>query len=360
MNGQIAELINVTHDVSWLSWGVQYFFLIGLSYGAFFLTVPAFVLGRKRWEGVGRVALLTALTCGIAAPIALVADLHQPGRFYHFYLHPTPGSWMSWGAFFLPAYVTGLVVYAWLILRPGLAAAAAGRAGVVAAVSRALAFGGRESRAAIRVLGLTTAAAALAVALYTGVEMAAVASRPLWHSPFMPLLYLSTALASAAGLTLVLNRIFNDGDADIRRKLGMIVALSSMLTVLLAAAWLLAGLTGLSASGAAALRLATQYNPVLFTLLWLGLGTVAPLLLVRRMPLPAAALAVAGAWWLRWSMFIDGQRIPKTGAGFFPYELPAGSEGIAGLLGTFGLWVLLVLAVTTFLPWRGDAAPARR
>lgn len=360
MNAQVVELINVTYDVSWLSWGVQYFFLIGLSYAAFFLTLPAFALRRLEWQGLGQVALVVALTTGIAAPIALLADLHQPSRFYNFYLHATPGSWMSWGAFFLPVYLAGLVVYAWLIYRPGLAARAEGRHGLLAACSRALALGGRAAPVAVRLIGLATALAALLVALYTGVEMAVVKARPLWHAPFMPLLYVTTAFAGAAGLSLVLGRLLRTDDQVAHARLTRLVAIFSGLTLLLAAAWLLAGWLGWSISGASALRLATQYNPIVFTLLWLGLGTLVPLLLATRVPLLAAALALAGAWWLRWSMFIDGQRIPKTGAGFFPYELPVGAEGIAGLVGTFGLWVLLLLAVTTFLPWRGNAAQAGR
>lgn len=360
MNGQIAELINVTYDVTWLPWGVQYFFLIGLSYAAFFLTLPAFVFRRREWDGLAHVALVVALSCGIAAPIALVADLHQPSRFYNFYLHVTPGSWMSWGSFFLPIYVAGLVVYAWLIYRPGLAAQAEGRRGLVAATSRALAFGGRASPVAVRLIGVAVALAALLVALYTGVEMAVVKARPLWHSPFMPLLYVTTAFAGAAGLSLVLHRLSRTEDQAAHARLVRVVAVFSGLTLLLTAAWLLAGWLGWSVSGASALRLAGELNPALFSALWLGLGTFAPLLLAARLPLLAGALTLAGAWWLRWSMFIDGQRIPKTGAGFFPYELPAGAEGIAGLVGTFGLWVLLVLAVTTLLPWRGNAAQARR
>ncbi len=353
MNGEIVELINVAHDVAWLPWGVQYFFLIGLSYAAFFLTLPAFVFRRREWDGLAHVALVVALSCGIVAPIALVADLHQPSRFYNFYLHVTPASWMSWGSFFLPVYVLCLMAYAWLIYRPGLAAQAGGRSGMMARIARVLALGGRAAPLAVRLVGLATAIAALLVALYTGVEMAVVATRALWHSPFMPLLFITTAFAGAAGLSLLLGRLLG-AEASTDARLARVVAACSGLTLWLAAAWLLAGRFGWSVSGAVALRLASEYHPLLFTLLWLGVGTLVPLLLARRLPLLAGALALAGSWWLRWSMFIDGQRIPKTGAGFFPYELPPGAEGMAGLVGTLGLWVLLLLAITSFLPWRGD------
>lgn len=351
MDAQIVELINVTQSPSWLPWGVLYFFLIGLSYAGFFLSLPAFVFGRERFEGVGRLGLVVALTCGIAAPIALVADLHQPARFYHFYLHFTPGSWMSWGSFFLPAYLASLVIYAWLVYRPDLADQARSRSGVAASIFRVL--GGPAAPAGVRLAGLFTAVAATLVLLYTGAEMAVVAAQPLWHGVFMPLLFVSTAVAGASGLALVLGRVF-DEQATIHPALGQTLTVSAGVTLLLAMIWLAGGLLGMSVSGATALRLAMEYNPASFWLLWIILGTVLPLVLIKSRPVTAGALALFGAWIFRWSMFMDGQRIPKTGSGFFAYDIPWGSEGILSLIGTLGLWVLLLLAVTTFLPWRGS------
>ena len=49
--------------------------------------------------------VLLAVTA-ISAPVALLADLHQPARFWHFYAHFTPWSWMSLGALLLPVFVT--------------------------------------------------------------------------------------------------------------------------------------------------------------------------------------------------------------------------------------------------------------
>lgn len=356
MDGHIVELINVTQAVSWLPWAVMYFFLIGLSYAGFFLSLPAFVFGRSKQEGIARVGLVVALTCGIAAPIALVSDLHHPDRFYNFYLHFTPGSWMSWGTFFISSYIAGLLIYAWLIYRPGLAAQAQTQSGTAAAVFKAL--GGQASPQGVKLVGLFTAIAATLVIVYTGSEMAVVKTRALWHGPFMPLLFVTTALAGAGGLALVLSNIFGNAaeNKDIQAGLGRYMQVTSGLTVLLAVVWLLSGMTGMLVSGKTVVRLATEYNPSSFWLLWVILGTIAPLVLIKSRPVTAGALAVFGAWIFRWSMFIDGQNIPKTGAGFFHYEIPWGSEGILSLIGTFGLWVLVVMIVTTFLPWRGSTA----
>lgn len=358
MNTNIVDLISVTREVSWLSWGVQYFFLIGLSYGAFFLTLPAFVFGRKNMQKTGRLALLIAISCGIAAPVALVSDLHQPGRFYNFYLHFTPTSWMSWGSFFLPAYVVLLLVYAWFIYRPDLELQANNQSGMLARVSRLLAFGGRDAPAAIKMLGVMTLFAALLVATYTGAEMAVVRARPLWNGPMMPLLYLLTGLCGAAGLGLLLNRIIGDASESVSDQLSRFLIVFLSLTMLAVLLWMLTGLAGHSSSGMVLMRLATEYNPLLFTLLWLSICTLLPFLLIINKRKPtwwlSGFLSLAGAWLFRWSMFIDGQRIPKTGAGFNDYSIPLGTEGLLGIVGTLGLWLLLVIMITSFIPWQGS------
>jgi len=54
MDSQIIEVLNVTRGVAWLPWAVSYFFLIGLSFGSFMLTLPYFVFGRAEHEKRGR------------------------------------------------------------------------------------------------------------------------------------------------------------------------------------------------------------------------------------------------------------------------------------------------------------------
>ena len=66
MNPSIVETVNVAREVAWLPWAVQYFFLIGLSYGAFLLSLPGVVGRRRGWAGISRLALLGALVCGLA------------------------------------------------------------------------------------------------------------------------------------------------------------------------------------------------------------------------------------------------------------------------------------------------------
>ena len=98
----IIETVNISHGMIWLPWAVSYFFFIGLALSAALISLVWSLAGRKEWEQASRMAIFTMLTSAIVAPVALLADLPQPGRFWHFYTNFTPWSWMSWRAFLLP------------------------------------------------------------------------------------------------------------------------------------------------------------------------------------------------------------------------------------------------------------------
>ena len=356
MNPSIVEVVNVSREVAWLPWAVQYFFLIGLSLGAFLLSLSWFVLRRPAWQRASRIALLGALTCGLTAPVALLADLHQPGRFLNFYLHPNLGSWMAWGAFFIPLYLSGLMLYSWLALRPDLKrmADAGGRG---AAVYRLLAYGGHDTLAAIRAATVLALAGAALVALYTGMEVMVVSARPLWNTPFLPLQFFITAVAGAIGLVLVLDRLVGDGNAARQAPLLRLLALTQLLALVTGAAWLLVGLSGLSPRHAEALAQVAPSAAWRITAVWAAGSALVTLWLAVWRPqwrLAAGLIALHSAWMMRWTVFIGGQGIPKTGAGYYSYTLPLGHDGMLGIVGTAGLWIAILILLISVLPWGGE------
>ncbi len=330
MNTQIIEMINVSREITWNSWAVQYFFLIGISIGGMLLSMPAFVFRRRELESMGRIGLVVALSTGLVAPVALVSDLHQPARFYQFYLHFTPSSWMSWGSFFLPAYLLSLLAYAFSVYR-----AAADR-----------------EQAVIRMLGGITLLTGLLVALYTGSEMGILISRPLWNTAWLGVLFLITAMSGAAGMGLLLNRFLgNDEFTALKLKRYMFIYL--LLGIVLQLTWMFAGLMGLSQSGEQLMRLGEEYLPLDMLFFGLFLGGIVPLGLSAGKSgyaWLAGFLAVFGAWMFRWNMFIGGQGIPKNAAGFYFDELTFGTEDVLGIIGSLGLWVVLLLLIIRFLP----------
>ena len=363
MSNQIIEVLNVTRETAWLPWAVQYFFLIGLSYGSFMLTLPYFVFGRAQHEKLGRLALLGALVCGLTAPVALLADLHGPGRFLNFYLHFQPQSWMSWGSFFIPIYVGGLLLYAWLVLRGDFAEQDRGGDSFHARLCRFAGRGGAAPRMAISAAALLTLIAAVLVALYTGMEVMVVRARPLWHTPFLPLQFAATAFAGAIGLSLLFNRVIGGHDTRLEIGLNRLLVLALAAVLALGGGWLFVSLSGVSLSHSTAFNEVAGVPQWQLTAVWAALATILPMVLAIWRPassgLITGLIAVHSAWMMRWTILIGGQSIPKTGAGLYGYQLPLGGDGLLGIVGTLGLWIALLLLMVDYLPWAGHAFASR-
>ena len=54
----------------------------------------------------------------------------------------------------------------------------------------------------------------------------------------------------------------------------------------------------------------------------------------------------------RWVVLMDVQHVARNSAGFHHYGIPAGSSGLLGIVGTFGLWLAAILLIELFIPWR--------
>lgn len=363
MSNQIIEVLNVTREAAWLPWAVQYFFLIGLSYASFMLTLPYFVFGRVQHEKLGRLALLGALVCGLTAPIALLSDLHGPGRFLNFYMHFQPQSWMSWGSFFIPIYLGGLLLYAWLALRGDFVVQGQGGDSFLLRLYRLAGRGGAAPRMAISAAALLTLIGAVLVALYTGMEVMVVRSRPLWHTPFLPLQFAATAFVGAIGLILLFNRFIGVRDTPLEIGLNRLLALALALVLALGGGWLFVSLSGISPAHNAAFNEVAGMPQWQLTAVWAVLATILPMLLAIWRPassgLITGLIAVHSAWMMRWTILIGGQSIPKTGAGLYDYHLPLGGDGLLGIVGTLGLWIALLLLMMDYLPWAGQAFAGR-
>ncbi|MEO6354119.1 MAG: NrfD/PsrC family molybdoenzyme membrane anchor subunit [Burkholderiaceae bacterium] len=362
MDSQIIEVLNVTREVAWLPWAVSYFFLIGLSYGCFMLTLPYFVVGRAQHERLARLALLGALACGLTAPVALLADLHGPGRFLNFYLHFQPQSWMSWGSFFIPIYLGGLLLYAWLALRADFAAKDQGGNAFLRRLYRLAGHGGAASHKAISAAALLTLIGAVLVALYTGMEVMVIHARPLWNTPFLPFQFAATAFAGAIGLCLLLNRTVggrNSRDVQLEISLNRLLTLALAVVLTLGGGWLFVSMSGISPSHSAAFNQVAGLPQWQLSAAWAVLATIIPIALALWRPASSGwitgLIAIHSAWMMRWTILIGGQSIPKTGAGLYDYHLPLGSDGLLGIFGTLGLWIALLLLMVEYLPWAGQA-----
>ncbi|WP_395949550.1 NrfD/PsrC family molybdoenzyme membrane anchor subunit [Aeromonas mytilicola subsp. aquatica] len=354
----INELLAPDQPITWLPWAVQYFFLIGLAYGALWL--GAADLWRKAPDRrLQTLAAVLMMGAGVVAPIALTADLHQPARAWHFYAQTRFTSIMWYGAYLLPLFSLLSMLLGWLLIRPNLA-----RRGEehdrVAALARLLCLGNWSGEPWLKPLALMAILSGLSIALYTGLETMVVAARPLWHTPWLPWLLALSALLAAQSALLLLNRLLagwqQGTEAGLLRQIRPTLALLAFSLL----GWALLG--GASAAEASALyrldpswRLAAHW--LLLTLALLGLLLLAGHRFSPRLQAwGLGLLALHLVWGLRWLVLIQGQLAPKYGAGVYVYQIAWGPAGVLGILGTFGLLLALLVALSELV--RAPALPS--
>ncbi|WP_303807480.1 NrfD/PsrC family molybdoenzyme membrane anchor subunit [Aeromonas rivipollensis] len=354
----INELLAPDQPITWLPWAVQYFFLIGLAYGALWL--GAADLWRKAPDRrLQTLAAVLMMGAGVVAPIALTADLHQPARAWHFYAQTRFTSIMWYGAYLLPLFSLLSMLLGWLLIRPNLA-----RRGEehdrVAALARLLCLGSWSGERWLKPLALLAALSGLSIALYTGLETMVVAARPLWHTSWLPWLLALSALLAAQSALLLLNRLLagwqQGTEAGLLRQSGWTLSLLALSLL----GWALFG--GASAAEASALyrldpswRLAAHW--LLLTLALLGLLLLAGHRFSPRLQTwGLGLLALHLVWGLRWLVLIQGQLAPKYGAGVYVYQIAWGPAGVLGILGTFGLLLALLVALSELV--RAPALPS--
>lgn len=361
MNSLSIELIAPRYGIAWYPWAVQYFFLIALSYASLWLAVPGVIFGSERWKPAARLALLGALSTALVAPVTLLADLHQPLRFWHFYAYPTASSWMSLGSIFLPLYVGLIGMLSWLVWREPLQQRAGAR-GLQGIIARAVPLGRWATpRWLVVTTGLAAVALSLAVMIYTGAEVAVLKGRPLWHTEYLPAMFLLTGVIGAAGLTVVINRFSGLRHPVAGDQMLSVILVATVLAGLVAAGWLAQGLALNEGSVAAALesvRGSAEWRMVAYwgvgagVLLFLGAGLMEVLGSLRGTRWILGLLALHVAWMFRWTVLMEVQTVARNSAGFQNYVVDIGSQGILGIVGSFGLWLAVILIIDLFVPWR--------
>lgn len=330
----IIEILTPSYDAAWLPWAVQYFFLVAMATTA---AITAACVAFTPTHAEARRLLPAAVTVlamsAIAAPVALLADLHQPARFWHFYAYFTPWSWMSIGAVLLPIFVTlslAFCLFWWL----------------------------RKDRL-MQITGLALILSAISILVYTGAEIMIVRSRPLWNTIFLPINFALTGWLSALGAMLFVGRWLPGGMAALPSLLIRRLSLTALLLLgLCGAGWVVSGVAGLDASFPAAMELFSTYPTWRLSLLASVILAVFLLIMLRVHPhrlcspmhsLVCSITMMAAAWVFRWIVLMSVQGVPKYGAGLYLHSMPWGSNGLLGIIGVFGLCTALLAMITWFL-----------
>ncbi len=340
----IKEILTPDFVISWLPWAVQYFFMIGIAYGAVWIATSSIIFKQHNH----RLLILTGLlmiSAGIVAPVSLLADLHQPARAWHFYMQSRTGSWMWFGAYILPIFNLLSILFGWLLLRDSLKEQGKNN-DLLGRFCKLLALGKWQSSHLIKPVAIVTFLSATSVALYTGMEVMVVEARVLWHTPWLPVNLATTAVLAALGSLIVLNRFIKGYDQNTTKILIGWCSWALRIFILVAAVWVFFG--GKSPDEAS--RLLTFSPTWQVSAIWIVITVLVLIALLikknRVNKIPALMIGIISihlAWGLRWIILIQSQVVPKYGAGTYFYNIPWGPEGVLGIVGTFGLWIAIIL-----------------
>lgn len=197
------------------AWGlliVIYLFFGGLSAGAMMLSSLTFLFGRPaRHQAIARAAAYVAPIPVIAGTALLVFDLGRPLFFWKLFLALKPLSPMWIGSWLLAIFSVVSLFYAYLLLPANWQK-----------------WRVPQADRWRRVLAIAGLPLGLSVAVYTAVLLGVLVARPLWNTPLLALLFVLSALSSAAALLLL---VAPHGDHDLLSNVDMALIVAEVLVL---------------------------------------------------------------------------------------------------------------------------------
>ena len=207
------RLAAYTSYVPWGMWVAAYIYFIGLSAGAFLLSSHVYVFGVHNLERIAKLALFVAAITLVMSLLTIWFDLGHMERNYEVFTRPQFHSMMAWMVWLYSAYFALLLGELYYALRRDVKN-----------------LSPREIQEDDRKLKrLATIGIPLAIAFHGGVGalFGTVSSRPFWHSPIYPIMFLVGALLSGGALmTFIVSMFWPEKDeawVDLLQFLGKIV-----------------------------------------------------------------------------------------------------------------------------------------
>lgn len=344
MGETLRYFYSVEHHVYWGVLVAAYFLYTGISAGSFFISGLGTVFNIEKFKPFSRVSAVIAAVFIMAAPIHLLADLEQPARFWNLFIHPHFTSAMSWGVYLLLVYAIVTLRYTWLLMQADLAKGTDGPIKLWGAIGLFLAF---------------------AVESYTGLLLADVPGRVLWHTPLMPFFFSVSAVVSAIALILIVSWMMThvQGTGDLANLLPwFLFADFAMLVFMTIVLW-----KGSAAGHAAAYVMLLGPEKYSFLVTEALMGLIVPFaILVSKWgrensigTTVAAALTLIGVVATRINIVILGQRIPMTGDRLLSYHISGHDMVVAGVVGIVALAALAFLLRNLPVAGRGSDGTAR-
>ena len=383
MNGVEGFMYPNEIGLQWSVLIVLYPFITGLVAGAFILASLVRVFRVEAVRPTYRLALLTALSFLLVAPLPLQFHLGHPERSPEMYFTPHSTSAMAmFGYVYLWYLMAVLVLEIWLDYRSEIVLASKTAKGPVKWIYKLMTLGSdniseRSLHIDERVGWIVTLIGIPSAFLlhgYVGFIFGSIKANPWWSSPLMPVVFIFSAMVSGiAAVMLLYMAITRLRGQKIDIRCVDTIAMYLFYTFIIDFSLEMLDLIHRIYEADESFR---SLNFMVHTKLYIphiviqiALGTVTPLILLaitqviklteivrKRMYVIAGSLALVGIFAMRWNVVIGGQLFSKSFLGYTTYKMALitreGSLVAVGLtiLPLIFLWVLMKLLP----PWEEE------
>jgi Ni/Fe-hydrogenase subunit HybB-like protein len=367
-------------ELQWSVLIVVYPFVTGLVAGAFILASLERIFHVTAVKPTYRLALLTALSFLLVAPLPLQLHLGRPERSLEMYLTPHTSSAMAMFGFVYLWYLMAVILLEiWLEFRQEIVLLSQSCTGAKRLLYRVLTLGSSNiSEGALRVddkvgwvITLIGIPSAFLLHGYVGFIFGSVKANPWWSSPLMPVVFIFSAMVSGIAVVLLLYM----ATARMRHQSIDMRCVDTIAQYLLYTFIIDFGLEMLDLihriyeADESFRSLDFMMHTKLFfsqVVLQIALGTLVPILTlgaIQMFHVPeklrkiayavCGCLTIIGIFAMRWNVVIGGQLFSKSFLGYTTYKVDLISR--EGELIAAGLLVLpfMILAVLVKIlpPW---------
>ena len=367
-------------ELQWSILIVLYPFITGLVAGAFILASLERVFNVEAVKPTYRLALLTALSFMLVAPLPLQLHLGHPERSLEMYLTPHTSSAMAmFGFVYLWYLMVVLVLEIWLDYRKDIVLQARSTTGWTRKLYRAMAlWSDNISERSLeiddkvgRFITIVGIPSAFLLHGYVGFIFGSIKANPWWSTPLMPIVFLFSAIVSGIVLVMLMYMVVSwvrRTPIDMRclDTIGRYFMYAFIIDFSLEMLDLIHRIYEADESFKS---LNFMVHTKLYTsqvIIQIVMGTVVPIWILALIQLVklsdtarkglyalAGGLAMMGIFAMRWNVVIGGQLFSKSLLGYTTYKMAFATR--EGLLATVILltlpFVILWVLVKLLPPW---------
>jgi Ni/Fe-hydrogenase subunit HybB-like protein len=387
MNGVEGFMYPNEVGLQWSVLIVLYPFITGLVAGAFILASLVRIFRVHTIEPTYRLALLTALSFLLVAPLPLQLHLGHPERSPEMYFTPHSTSAMAmFGYVYLWYLMAVLVLEIWLDYRREIVLLSQSSKGLLRVIYKIMTLGSdniSERSLAIDnkagwIVTLIGIPSAFILHGYVGFIFGSIKANPWWSSPMMPVVFIFSAMVSGIAAVMLLYMAvtkLRKQKIDVRcvDSIAMYLFYIFIIDFSLEMLDLIHRIYEADESFRSLNFMVHTQLYIPHIVIQICLGTLTPLILLfvtqvvklpeiarKRIYAVAGCLTMVGIFAMRWNVVIGGQLFSKSFLGYTTYKMGLVSkEGLIvavalTILPLVFLWVLVKLLP----PWPEKSLPA--